>query len=231
MIQFKSRQVADGDAVLERLAGMSVPTELKSSVASAKQVHKGMRDKQKEVTRTLVARDKAVATATATDTTLDGLLIRLAAKLVGAELGTRANPFAAFSKYTPSQLSNLAYATEAKEARALATAVKKSKPPAEVVRLADAVTQAANSVDAAIKAIAAPQRAYSSALGQRDALLVEWTAAFDRLERRATGAWADDTATFEAVFARASAMAAPAKKKPKAAKPAKDATAADAKPV
>ena len=215
MTEFRSILITQGDTILERLGAEKLPGELRVSVAAFKTVHKALGEANDVAQSAGEERDAALAVVTKADAKLDRLLESLAAILPAYDLGARKNPFAQYTQYSPSELEGLAFAKEAVEATRLASAIKKAKPPKEVVELCDEVAAASKAVTAAIRGVAVPQRAYTTALGKRDALLTEWNVSRSRLERRAIGAWADEPEMVRAFFAPPSAMAQPVTKRAK----------------
>lgn len=224
MTQFKSEQITAGDTILERLsAGGKLPGELRAPTAAFKRAHGELVSAQGAVSAAEAARDEALAGVAQRDTQLDRLIERLVALLPAHGLGDRRNPLAAYSQVTASDLVAMAYAKEAAEAVRIASAIKKTKPHKDVLAACDDTSAAAKAVLAAIRSVAGPQRAYSVALGKRDALLPEWSVLRARLERKAIGAWADEPEMVRAFFAPPSAIARPVTKRA----PKKDAPAAE----
>lgn len=140
----------------------------------------------------------------------------LADRTVGAGLGKRQNPFAGYSKHSPSQLTSLAYADEPKAARELVAAILKKKPPSDVAKVAAKVVKDAAALDAALSRLTKPQAAFAKALADRDALLPAWTKALRRLKKHAAAAWDEDEGTYKALFAPLGAVQAPKKRRSRA---------------
>ena len=197
---FRSTDVAEGAALVERLAATKLPSELKAYVARFKVAQSGLEKAAALAETARALRDRALAAVSQADASADRALDALANKMAGAEMAKRTSPFAGFSVHTPSQLAALPYAAEAKEVARLVASVKRAKPEASVLKAAEACAKAATEVATKLKALAGPQAEYSKALATRDALLPDWVAAQDRLERKAIGAWADDPPAFESVF-------------------------------
>ena len=151
------------------------------------------------------------------DTGIDAL----ADRIVGAGLGTRKNPFAAYSRHAPSKLTELPYAEEPKAIRALGVELGRKSPPAEVTKALGKSLKDADALELALNKLIKPQAAYSKALGDRDALLPAWIKALSKLKKHAGAAWDEDVATYKAIFAPPGALQAPKKKRAKttAAKP------------
>jgi hypothetical protein len=139
-------------------------------------------------------------------------------------MGTRQNPFKAFSRLGPSAVTRLPYADEVKEVLAIVARVTKSKPrpSADVAKAAASCQKLAAAVTAALSSLSEPQLAYSRSLAARDALLPAWTKALDQLKKNAAAVWFDDPATYKAVFAPPEKVQAPvhARGKKKAKAPA-----------
>ena len=201
-----------GDVILARLAETGVPAALKKPAAEFKKIHGALVVATKAAEAARVKRDDAMRTIAAADDALDTSVNALADMMVGAQMGTRKNAFATYSKHAPGALTGLAYAVEVKEVRALTAKLKKAKPstgsPA-VAKAALACEKLAAAVDLAIKALTSPQLALHAAMAARDALLLDWMKALVKLKRKALGEWFDDDAKYEAVFAAPSAVQAP----------------------
>jgi hypothetical protein len=135
--------------------------------------------------------------------------------LAGAGLGSRQNPFAGFSKLTPSAVTGMAYADEVKEVLALVAKVQKAKPAADVAKAAANCIKLAAAVTKALAGLTKPQLAYNHALAARDALLLTWTKSLTVLKKTAAVAWIDDDATYKSVFAAPAKVQAPVKKRAK----------------
>lgn len=206
---------AHGAIILERLDGTTVPAELKPHVVTFKKAHGDYEAAAVVADMAREKRDLVLEGVGEADTTFDTGINLLADKMVGAGLGARKNPFADYSKHTPSKLIELPYADEPKAIRELGVALGKKKPPADVAKaLAQSLKDAA-AIEAALGRLIKPQAAYSKALGNRDALLPAWTKARDRLKKHAVAAWDEDVATYKAVFAPPGAIQAPKKKRGK----------------
>ena len=210
-----TEQEPHGDAVLERLEAVTIPKELKPYVAAFLAVHTDFGAKQKVVVATKQARDAQVSAVIDADTAHDAAIGELANDLVGARLGARTSPFAAFSELTPSKHTSLPYKKQIAASRALVKSVLAKKPAKAVATAANRVAAAATKLEKAIAGLARPQAAYDKALANRDTLLPEWALALDRLDRKATGTWADDPAMVRTLFADPSAMEAGKTKRPK----------------
>jgi hypothetical protein len=202
-----------GDAILERLGGIAVPASVKPHVASFKKVHG---DYDAAAARADAARDVRDAVLDAVgdvDDAFDASANSLADKTVGAGLGRRQNPFAEWSKHSPSQLTGLPYAEEPKAARALVGALLKKKPPSDVAKAAAKLLKDASALEAALAKLTKPQAAFAKALADRDALLPAWTKALRKLKKHAAAAWDDDEGTYKALFAPVGAVQAPKKRR------------------
>lgn len=177
-----------------------------------------------QVVKAETARDTAVQVAITRDVKRDELALGFGNVLVGANIGTRANPFKAFSKYTPAAIIRLPHATETKAVRELVTAVLATNPPASVVRAAAALTKANDAVEDATSRLDAPSRALDKAFAARNAHLPAWQKAFSSLRVQMKAALAHEPGAYEALFAPPEVSARPAPKpkaKPAKAKPAK----------
>ena len=203
-----SQQVL-GDAIVERASALDKPTKksIKDPLAAFLEAHRALTKANDAVEALRSARDEAIAAVASADEVLDDKLQTLADALVGVGLGERRNPFAAFGRYSPSQLCALAYAKELDAARALCAAIGKKKN-APKKQLAE-TTKAADAVEKALAGLTKPQAAYQKALATREALLLDWQKRFSRLKKIAAGALIDDTPTYRALFAAPTATQAP----------------------
>jgi hypothetical protein len=213
-----AKQRVQGAIILERLAGTTVPAALKPPIAAFRKSHGEYEAAAVVADTAREKRDQALDDVGEADHVFDAGVHYLGNKLVGAGLGTRKNPFAGLSNYTPSELTDLPYAEEPKAIRALGEALVRKDPPVEVTKALAASLKAAKAIEAALRALVKPQAAYSRALGARDALLPAWTKALGKLKKHAAAAWDDDPATYKATFAPPGAVHAPTKKKATKAK-------------
>jgi hypothetical protein len=141
----------------------------------------------------------------------------LAGALAGDGL-PRANPFAPLGAPAPAALCRMGYAAEAEKVLDLQKAVLKRKDLSAATKAkAKKAGASAGKLIAAIKPLAALEKARANARSARDALDQAWETAFARLKRAARAA-DDDGADglFAALFDRA--PKAPAKKKATKAK-------------
>ena len=170
-----------------------------------------------QVVKAETARDAAVQTAVTRDVKRDELALNFGNVLVGANIGTRANPFKAFSKYTPAAIIRLPHASETKAVRDLISAVLATKPAANVVRAAAALTKANDAVEDATSRLDAPSRAYDKAFAARNAHLPAWQKALSSLRVQMKAALANEPGAYEALFAppEVSERPTPPKRKPK----------------
>lgn len=205
-----------GAAVLDRLGGETLPGALKAPAKEFRNQHVLIEKASVATEASRASRDAALEAVASADATLDASVEVLASAVAGAGLGTRSRPFASFTRHQVSELVNLAYATEAKEVRALCAAIRRAKPEPAVLRAVATCEKNVQSVERAITALAKPQAAYAKALASRDALLPAWTRALARLKRHAAVAWEDEPATIHAVFARPDAVTAPKARRKKA---------------
>ena len=200
-----------GDDVLDRLT--PTPPRLKPFVKRFGDTHKKYSIAAKAAADARAARDEALAKVAQADRAQDAAVDALADDLVGAALGKRSNPFAAFGKASPAALKALAYKLEAAEIGALAAAISKGAPPAKVKATVVKCQKAAGAVLTAIAAVTKPQLAFDKARATRDGLLAEWTLELHRLQREAAAYFGDDTASYRATFAPPEKIAAPKKKR------------------
>ena len=125
---------AQGAIILERLSGTTVPVGLKAYVIAFKKAHDDYEAAAVVADTAREKRDLALDALGETDDTFDTGINVLADKMVGAGLGTRKNPFAVYSKYAPSKLTELPYAEEPKAIRALGIELTRKNPPADVTK-------------------------------------------------------------------------------------------------
>jgi hypothetical protein len=206
---------AQGAIILERLSGTTVPAALKPHIGAFKKAHDGYESAAVTADTARGKRDVALEAIGQTDDVFDTGIDALADRIVGAGLGTRKNPFAAYSKHPPSKLTELPYAEEPKAIRALGVELSKKSPPADVSKALAKSLKDADALELALSKLIKPQAAYSKALGDRDALLPGWTKALGKLKKHAGAEWSEDVATYKAIFAPAGAIHAPMKKRAK----------------
>lgn len=210
-------QRAYGAAILARLSDVTVPAALKPRVASFKKVHEQYESASEAAEAARKKRDEAIDAIGAADDRFDASVGALADKIVGAGLGSRQNPFKAYSRHAPSELTAMAYAAEPKAIRELGDALVQAKPPSEVAKALSVCLKNANALETALDALTKPEAAYVKALAAREALLPAWDKALRSLRKHADVAWEDDPATQKAVFAPPSAVQAPKKRRAKKA--------------
>ncbi|WP_441289411.1 hypothetical protein ACSRUE_01155 [Sorangium sp. KYC3313] len=216
-----------GAAILERLGDVTVPAAVKPHAAAFKQAHAGYEAAAARADAARERRDAALDAVGDADDAFDESVSTLADKTVGAGLGKRQNPFAGYSKHSPSQLTSLPYADEPRAGRELVAALLKRKPPSDVARAAAKLLKDAAALEAALAKLTKPQAAFAKALAERDALLPEWSKALRKLRKHAAAAWDEDEGTYKAVFAPLGAVQAPKKRRSRA-KPAEAPAAAPA---
>lgn len=224
-----SEQVEQGGVILERLGKRTIPAALKPHVATFKVEYGGFEKATEVAAGKRERRDEALEEVGNLDTALDVDIESLAKVAAGAAMGTRANPFRGLSKYSPSKLARLPYATEAAEVVKLAAAIRKAKLPAEVKKSAEKCKKSAEAVEAALNDLSHPQAEYSTALAARDALLPGCVKALRKLKTQAKAAWDDEPGVYAAVFAPPDKVQAPVKPETKKAKATKQANAAKKK--
>jgi hypothetical protein len=210
-----------GKTVLERMAReKKLPPSLVAAVRGFAAQQRGFEAASKKAEAARAERDAALDVVGAADAALDTQVDVLANKLIGAGLGPRKNPFAPFGAPPPHKLKVLAYTTEVEEVVKLIAAIKKKKPDKAVTAALATTAQLADKSKKALIALVTPQTQYVQALSARDALLVEWTRAFERLRVIAKAAWVDAPSTYAAVFAPPGLEAArPARRKAKPVAP------------
>ncbi|MFO0552635.1 MAG: hypothetical protein U0271_29865 [Polyangiaceae bacterium] len=164
---------------------------------------------------TLSTRDAALEKVANADAVLDQTIEDLAIACVGAKLGKRTQPFAAFGAPAPSKLVKLAYRKEVEAVTKLLTALAKADSPAPVKAAAAKVQKNVLAVESALDALDGPEAAHVKARTARDAKLVEASRALARFRIQAKAALLDDVGAFEGLFAAESAVAAPTKTKRK----------------
>ena len=203
---------AQGKAILDRLAEEKTSATLKGAIKAFAAANKGYDDQATKVDDARGLRDGAIQSIGEADAVLDTSVLALADLLVTAKLGTRKNPFAAFSKYPPETLTNLAYMNEVMEVEKLGAAIIKKKPTAEVKAGVATCLKNAAAVKTALGAINKPQAGYTKAIIARDSTLLAWQKALGQLKKHVAAEWDDDPARVKAIFAPPSAMQAPAEK-------------------
>ncbi|KYF79626.1 hypothetical protein WME98_23750 [Sorangium sp. So ce296] len=219
-----------GAAILDRFGDIAVPAGVKPHLAAFKQAHAEYEAAAALADAARDRRDAALDAVGAADDAFDESVGTLADKTVGAGLGKRQNPFAGYSKHSPSQLTSLAYAAEPKAARDLVAALLKKKPPSDVARAAAKLVKDTAALETALSRLTKPQAALTKALAARDALLPAWTKALRRLKKHAAAAWDEDEGTYRALFAPLGAVQAPTKRRVRA-KPSAEASIAAPAPT
>lgn len=204
-----------GDVILDRLAELDVGPELAPHVKRFSAAHAAFTKAADKADEAKKERDRVLALIGAADVDLDATIDPLANKMIGAGLGTRRSPFGDASPHSPTKLKNLPYKMEVDAMRFLVGNVRAKKPPAEVKACLDACSRAADSSEAAIDALTAPQAAYDRARGARDLLLPEWSRAFAKLRVNAKAVWHDQPEIFASVFAPPEKVQRPVKKRAK----------------
>lgn len=191
-------------AVHERLSGddgIPVPQTLTAPFEAFSAVRATFEDAAAKTDEAENARDAALDAIGTADDGLDGGIEVYAGALVTFGIGSRLQPFKGFSKYSPSQLKDLAYATEAAEVEALVKSVDATKPPAPVIEAGRTLLELQSAVTLALGALTKPQTDYEVALHTRDLLLPELRKALKTFRTHAASAWIDEPATLKAVFA------------------------------
>jgi len=191
---------AYGDAVVARARAADFPKDLRGAVRDFAAVHARFETSSVTAENARAARDAALHAVALADAALDARVLVLADTMVAARLGTRIKPFAAFSKHSPSALTDLAYADEVREVLALVAKLSSTKDRS-VAAARRECEKAAAVVKKALGELTAPQSAYTKALGARDELLLGWTKALKKLERRAAVTFEDHPAALRALLA------------------------------
>jgi hypothetical protein len=213
---------AQGDVIVERLASRKLPKELSAPAKDFRDAHTAYSAAADAVASEEKKRDTALAAVATADAELDAAVESLADAMVGASLGTRKSPFKGFSTHTPSAMKGLAYADEVKAVGELVGNVRDAKPTAAVTKAADACETWAKTVTDRLKAYSLAQTRYSTALDVREGILTQWSRTLARFKKKANGVWADESHTYDAVFAPPDAVRAPVARRTK--KPKKPAT-------
>lgn len=207
-----TEQLIQGRVILERLAGVAVPAPLKPHVTTFKKAQDEYDAATRRAEEARAKRDAALEVVGNADDTFDEGIPDLANKIVGAGLGKRQNPFAAFSSYAPSKLTALPYAEEPKAITALAAELNKKSPPTDVAKALARSLKDAKALEGALAKLIQPQAAYQKALADRDALLPGWTKALRKLKRHAAALWYEEATTYQSIFAAPGAVQAPKKR-------------------
>ena len=210
--------LAQGKAIVTRFADQKgVSKTLAPHVASFTGDYTQLAAAAVKVEKAQAARDKALGKVGGQDDVLDPSVLDLANTLVGGGIGERKNPFAKFSKYTPSTMVDLPYATEAGAVHDLCAAIKAKTSLPVVLKAVQQCDDNATAVEQALDDLVAPQTAYVQALGERDALLPGFQKSLQRLKKHAGAAWADEPAIYKAVFAPPDRLQQPVKRRKKKA--------------
>jgi hypothetical protein len=158
----------------------------------------------------------AVSAIKIPDSELNRAIEELARAIVGAGMGTRARPFAGFSKRAPSKLARMAYARKVAATRAVARKLHTKKLPAPVRAASEALGAQADAVARALGGVTLPAAALHGAQGALGPALAAWRAAYARLKVLAAAAWIDDPVTLRAMFEKPDRLQVPARKKRRA---------------
>lgn len=191
-----------GKAILARLGQQRrIPPALKPYIRVFAERHHELERAAIRVDALRKTRDRALAEVGRADAALDKQVDVLANRLIGADLGSRKNPFATFRELPPARVKELAYAVEIERVRKLIAAIGAVKPPEAVRTALAACGAAATGSEKALATLGGPQLALSTSIAARDALLPGWTRALERLRLHAKAAWVDEPATYRAIFA------------------------------
>ncbi|AKF07758.1 hypothetical protein [Sandaracinus amylolyticus] len=198
-----------GDAIVERLGGVPLDARAKGAARAFTAQHKRFAAAEDVSDAKASARSAALTTLGAIDEALDAAVSRLADKLVGEGITKRNAPFAGLSRHSPSELVELGYGNEVREAIALTKAVRKKKPPREVIVACDAVDRLAAKVKSQLPAYDRAHKAWKVAIAERDALLPEWQKSLSRLRVLAKASLIDRPGAYDALVAPPEPIAAP----------------------
>lgn len=134
------------------------------------------------------------------DVSRDMLLPDLALVIASAKLGTRTNPFKAFSKYSPSKLAKLGFDLETQEIDALCANILKVDPPAAVKSVVKALLKENAKVAATLDKLDGPSSAHEEALIARNRFMPEWQKSLSNLRVQMKAALASRPGAYEALF-------------------------------
>ena len=202
-------RILAGNHVLEAAKTVDV-SAVKKRLALFATAHKELRAAEEAITKAddaLRAQQTKVADA---DISQDDAVDALAVALV-ADGASRIQPFKKLGFASPSDLKELGYAREAKEAKRLAKAASKGKTSKGTAAACKKLDGAAQAVKTALASIPKLDEALRGARTRRDAVAQPWETAFVALKNAARAA-EDDGARgiFDALFQ----VDAPRAKKP-----------------
>ena len=217
-----------GSIVIDRFAGQKVPSALKAPLAAFGKAHSALKTATTAVEDAHSERSHAEEQVIGVDKQLNAAVLGLANAIAGANVGTRQNPFAAFSKHTPARLAKLAYARKVKESRALAKKLKPKRVAAAVSAATKTLAQRADAVAKALGAISKPGLVLGKAQRSLQPVVLAWDESFRRLKTLAAAAWIDEEETFTSVFAKPAKVQAPKARKKNAGAIAKGGAGGDA---
>jgi hypothetical protein len=219
-----AEHLSQGNATIARIEELvQKPKALKEPLGRFKAIQGKLQGAQDLVEATKKARDEALEAVGKKDDALDASVEALADALVATKVTKRQRPFGGLSRYSPSEMRDLPYATEAAAVGELCGEVEKNSPAAAVKEAAKRCRKDAKEVTAALKALLAPQGAYSAALMARDALLPDWQKAWKSLRTHAAVEWEDVPSMLKLIFAAPERVQQPKVKRAKAKTPAKEA--------
>ena len=208
-----------GDAIVDRLGKAKLDLRAKAAAKTFQAQHKAYATLFDAAVAKDAARSAALEAIGEIDTRLDAQISRLGDRLAGAGLSKRSAPFAKFSKYSPSDLSALAYAKQLVETTKLTKAVRKAKPTRDVIAVLDVIDREATALAKALPTYDAAQKAFEKAAAGRDALLADWQKALTRLRVYAKASLFDEPGAYDALFARPDSIAIARKPRKKAQPP------------
>ena len=207
------KQLVLGEVILDRLRSVRGSKRLRNARDGFQQLHDAYVSKSDELTRLKADINAARDAVHGADKQLDETVRQLADRLIGAQMGPRANPFAPFSPHRASEITRLAYATELRMVRSLLNRVERAEPPKEVRQVVVRCRERADAVDRALRAISVPRARCEKVTSDLGSLAKQWRDAFQRLKIEAAAYWVDDRATREAIFARPEPIQRPVKRK------------------
>lgn len=208
-----------GDAIVDRLAGVKLDARAKAAAREFAAKHKAYVLADDAASRREEARDDALAAVGEADERLDGTIHKLADTLIGRGMAKRSAPFADFSEHTPSALCQLAYARQVGAAAKLTKAVRKAKPPKDVIAACNAVDAAAAKTSAALKGYDGKHKEWIKAAAARDAQLLDWQKALSRLRILSRASLIDDEGAYAALFAAPESITIAKRKRSRGAAP------------
>ena len=207
------KQLVSGEVILERLAGLRGSKRLRKAREAFAQIHQRYLDTAEEASRCNANIIAAREEVHAADEALDDAVRDLADCLAGARMGSRKNPFASFSPYGPSRITELAYATELRAVRSLLKRISRANPPSQVELAVARCRKEADHVDRSLRAMSVPRSKSEKMTSDLNSIAKRWREAFQRLKIEIAACWVDDPATRAAILAPPEAIQRPVKRK------------------